>query len=202
MDGLAGRVFRGHLHPVELGVRLAREADLAVFPTPAGPGTANLYTLHVNPADLADRGLPPSLAQELAASVEELAADRGWRLEGPAAVILQLDDRVSSGSVEVHAEVRPGEPAAWSFLVGRHRLALRYNRSLVGRSSACDVNIEDPGVSRRHALIWREAGQAFIQDLDSANGTLIDGEPIAAPELLPSGTVVSFGPATYTFRTA
>jgi pSer/pThr/pTyr-binding forkhead associated (FHA) protein len=53
----------------------------------------------------------------------------------------------------------------------------------VGRAKAADVIIPDDTLSRRHFLIWQE-GQAFrIKDLNSQNGTWVDGERTQMTEL-------------------
>src|SRR3954467_701007 len=48
-----------------------------------------------------------------------------------------------------------------------------------GRTSQCDVQIDDPSVSRRHCTIASLAGGLLqIKDLDSANGTFINERPV------------------------
>lgn len=47
---------------------------------------------------------------------------------------------------------------------------------VVGRSKSCDVVIRDHYISRRHAKIYREGDDFFVEDLDSANGTTVGGE--------------------------
>ncbi len=50
-------------------------------------------------------------------------------------------------------------------------------RIFAGRDpAACQLAHADPTLSRRHAEIWVEHGQAFIRDLGSANGTWVDGQ--------------------------
>jgi pSer/pThr/pTyr-binding forkhead associated (FHA) protein len=52
-------------------------------------------------------------------------------------------------------------------------------RIFAGRDPAsCQLAHMDPTLSRRHAEIFFENGQAFIRDLGSANGTWIDGRPV------------------------
>jgi len=46
---------------------------------------------------------------------------------------------------------------------------------VVGRREDCDIQIRDEGVSRRHAVIEVHGEGAILRDLDSANGTWIDG---------------------------
>ncbi len=49
----------------------------------------------------------------------------------------------------------------------------------IGRSATADVRLDDPSVSRRHALIVWEAGEALrVLDDRSLNGILLNGEPV------------------------
>jgi hypothetical protein len=45
----------------------------------------------------------------------------------------------------------------------------------LGRDSDADVRIAAPGVSRRHARLYAHEGRLYVEDLDSRNGTWIDG---------------------------
>jgi hypothetical protein len=54
---------------------------------------------------------------------------------------------------------------------------------LVGRGSKCDYILKHRGVSREHAVITRERGGWFIEDLNSANGVWLDGEQIGKHKL-------------------
>jgi|GEM_PF-3650772 len=49
------------------------------------------------------------------------------------------------------------------------------NGLLIGRGVECDLTFNDPRVSRRHALISREAGGIYIRDCPSQNGTWVNG---------------------------
>jgi hypothetical protein len=52
-------------------------------------------------------------------------------------------------------------------------------RIYAGRDpQACQLATMDATLSRRHAEIWTENGQAFIRDLGSANGTWVDGQAV------------------------
>jgi transcriptional regulator with GAF, ATPase, and Fis domain len=48
----------------------------------------------------------------------------------------------------------------------------------LGRDASNGLPISDPSVSRRHCLILRDADRFRIQDLESRNGTLVNGQPI------------------------
>lgn len=54
---------------------------------------------------------------------------------------------------------------------------------VLGRDPSCDVVLEDPGISRRHAELVRERGAWILRDLGSRNGTFIDDAPIQQQRL-------------------
>ena len=201
VDGMAGKVFRGKLHPVELAARLVREADLSVEEGPAGPTIANVYILRLNPRDL-DTEVPSGLVQELNRVLESTAADRGWRLDGPVRVSLEPTEGVSAGTVECLVAQSPGNRQAWAVLTSADGInhPVRHNRCVIGRADTSDITIADPGVSRLHALLWREGGDAWVVDLGSANGTSVNGNSASGPLLLTGGSIVAFGPMAFSFR--
>jgi Nif-specific regulatory protein len=57
--------------------------------------------------------------------------------------------------------------------------ALPASELSVGRDASNGLPIGDPSVSRRHCLIYRENGGFKVRDLDSRNGTLVNGEVVA-----------------------
>jgi pSer/pThr/pTyr-binding forkhead associated (FHA) protein len=65
----------------------------------------------------------------------------------------------------------------------------------VGRAPENDIHIEDISISRRHLKILRRGGKFFMEDLESHNGTRLDGNPIQAgvEYELPEGLPVSLG---------
>jgi len=69
--------------------------------------------------------------------------------------------------------------------------------TVLGRGSDCDIVLRAADISKRHCQITLQPGQASIEDLDSANGTYVNGEPIERCELR-DGDRVSI--AEHTFR--
>jgi pSer/pThr/pTyr-binding forkhead associated (FHA) protein len=63
----------------------------------------------------------------------------------------------------------------------------------VGRDPSCEVCLPDSSVSRRHAQIVRQPSGPYVQDLDSQNGTLLNGQPLLAPAPLRAGDVLQVG---------
>lgn len=75
----------------------------------------------------------------------------------------------------------------------RDRVFRFESEAVVGRGRQADAVVDDPSVSRRHAMLrWRE-NECLVVDLGSANGTLVNGRRIAGPMRLRAGDVVAFG---------
>ena len=201
VDGIASRLFRGRIHPVELGSRLIREADLAVQDGPTGPVAPNLFTVVLG-GDPADDESLGTVQAELEAVIEETAAERGWRLEGPARVQIQVAPGRES-AVSVEAVVAPGERTPWARLLpsdGGSPIPVGYQRSVVGRGSDSDIHVGTAEVSRRHALLWREVGRVWLYDLESANGTFLNGDRIGDTVEVVDGDILTFGSSSFVYR--
>jgi EmrB/QacA subfamily drug resistance transporter len=62
----------------------------------------------------------------------------------------------------------------------------------IGRADA-DITLDDPQISRRHAIVRPVAGAVEIKDVGSANGTFVNGERLVEPWKLVDGDIVRFG---------
>jgi HD-GYP domain-containing protein (c-di-GMP phosphodiesterase class II) len=69
----------------------------------------------------------------------------------------------------------------------------------LGRTAQCDVQLDDPSVSRRHCTIACTDGLLQVTDLDSANGTFINERPITESPARP-GDVIRLGAAILDVR--
>jgi class 3 adenylate cyclase len=72
----------------------------------------------------------------------------------------------------------------------------------IGRSPQATVVItDDPNVSRKHALVQREAsGDYYLSDLGSRNGTTMNGAPVTAPVPLADGDSFTIGSHRFVFH--
>jgi pSer/pThr/pTyr-binding forkhead associated (FHA) protein len=64
---------------------------------------------------------------------------------------------------------------------------------LIGRSSDCDIQIEDPGVSRRHARLIVKPGEVVVEDVGSKNFTFVNEARLTGPTPLSPGAEIQFG---------
>ena len=76
-------------------------------------------------------------------------------------------------------------------------------RLIVGRSHGCELPIQAQRASRRHAEIASSAeGGHVVRDLDSTNGTLLNGAPFPGSRPLRDGDVIDIGGCLITYHGA
>ena len=72
-------------------------------------------------------------------------------------------------------------------------------RVCLGRRDTCDIVLSDSSISRRHAQFEKNSGRFWITDLNSTNGTSVNGLPIEKTELT-SGDVITVGNTVLIFK--
>jgi serine phosphatase RsbU (regulator of sigma subunit) len=63
----------------------------------------------------------------------------------------------------------------------------------IGRTPPSDVILTDSQVSRSHCTVIPRDGQLIVNDLNSTNGTFVDGARLTAPTVLPVGSILQVG---------
>jgi pSer/pThr/pTyr-binding forkhead associated (FHA) protein len=82
---------------------------------------------------------------------------------------------------------------------GGKRTVLSGSRVTIGRSRDCDVTLDDPNVSRRHAELRREGANWVVSDLGSTNGVKVNGHRVNDHPLTP-GDQITLGLERLTFE--
>jgi DNA-binding winged helix-turn-helix (wHTH) protein len=102
---------------------------------------------------------------------------------------------------EADAPLPSGEAEVKYWLVWETRqVPLTEGDNIVGRGTDASVWIDAPGVSRHHARIVVQRGEATLEDLGSKNGTFIGGDRVTIPRRLADGDQVRVGSVVVTFR--
>lgn len=70
----------------------------------------------------------------------------------------------------------------------------------IGRSDTCDVCFDDTYMSGVHARLFARDGQHFVEDLESRNGTMLNGEAIEATIAVRPGDRLRIGATTMEFQ--
>ncbi len=74
-----------------------------------------------------------------------------------------------------------------------HDLELNEGQFAVGRSAGCQLSLDDPLVSRRHALLTVANDTVTIEDLQSRNGVMVNGQRIGGRVSLQPGDKIVIG---------
>jgi hypothetical protein len=227
VEGLFARTFKGPLHPIEIARQLGRAMDEGQTPSVSRTYAPNVFTVVLNPRDhdgLA--GFLEALVAEMAAYLQEHAESRRYTLVGPLRVDIQPSEAVEAGKTQVQTRTvsgpstgaagepeevadtrvyRVGATQEQAFLVvaeGEPRGAtfrLTARSVVVGRLECCDIVIPDRNVSREHFRIERTAEGAVAVDLDSTNGTFVNGERVRRRPLRP-GDRIQIGTTVLEYR--
>jgi pSer/pThr/pTyr-binding forkhead associated (FHA) protein len=81
------------------------------------------------------------------------------------------------------------EPERFTVTLNGKSHVLADGRAVLGRSKECDVQVPDPNVSRRHAELRQEGGAWWLVDLDSTNGTVLNGKRVQRAKLSEGDTI-------------
>ena len=91
-----------------------------------------------------------------------------------------------------HILVREGKAAAYDF-------ELKHKVTVIGRGTDTDVRLTDQSVSRRHAEIRVANGATMLNDLQSTNGTTVNGVTVTT-RALSDGDEIRLGETVLTYR--
>jgi pSer/pThr/pTyr-binding forkhead associated (FHA) protein len=95
-----------------------------------------------------------------------------------------MEDRGGAHAARLVTQDPDGRP--WSRELGA--------KTLIGRGEHCDIRLDDERVSTDHAEVARHGSTYLLSDLDSRNGTLLNGRPLVGVQRLRNGDVVQIGP--------
>jgi len=197
IDGGLARLSGVSVHPLEIARRLEnRMRDGKLIGTEV-PYVPNRYVARLHDGDLeALGGVVADVADQIARSLEEHAAEQGWAFGGGIEVLIE-GGGAKKGRIEVEHSFDESPPPARLVMVEGEPAGAVYEigqRATIGRDPDCEAVVLDPAASRRHATLeWTYTGY-LLRDLGSRNGTWVNGEPVQQTTLS-GGDVVQVGSA-------
>lgn len=75
-----------------------------------------------------------------------------------------------------------------------------FGGATLGRSGDADVSFDDRYASGLHARVYPRGGRYFAEDMNSTNGTLLNGGPITAEAELADGDLIAIGDTSFRFE--
>jgi hypothetical protein len=177
------------------GVAAAAEAALDEAPQPPLPDAPLVAPLAAAAEPLVE---PVEPLEPLLPAAELVGEPDPLPVPEPVAVGAEapLEDLQATRIVPA-AEARLAPDAA--LVLDGRRVPLVLPVTLIGRASGCDVVLDDPNASRRHAELRRRGESATVVDLDSTNGTVVNGRRVREQPLR-DGDRITIGTTTLVFE--
>ncbi len=199
--------------------------EQGTVPGRGGIRAPDRFTIRLRPQDLAVLSGGADLAVDLASQSLDWARRRGYSLDARPHVALIGDERLRAGDIEVEARFS-GPPSAGAeggddnsshtrvFQApivqspratldvrepsGKVRTVVAGGPALtIGRASDNALALDDDRVSRHHARLQARGGLLVLTDLDSTNGTRVNGTVIGEVAV-GNGDVIEFGDSVVT----
>jgi hypothetical protein len=192
VEGSVAGVFRLRVQPAEIGRRLERAMIDGRVASVGAMLAPNLFEARLHPDDAAEfADWEVALCREMESWLAEVAFARGLTLVGAIRVRIVADPDVRRRSVRAAArfesrigdltEERSGPRPVRLEPIDKDFSTLSLSGTVprtVGRDRDNDLVLPHPEVSRRHARIELDRQRWRVVDLNSTNGTWINGERI------------------------
>ncbi len=196
------KTFPSDLEPAQIARKLVATMEAKTARSDGQMSAPGRYDVRVGPQDFVRlESHRPYLEREWAQMLREIAGQVGIVFtDGEPSVRLSVQNGIPMGTVEV----APFDDGEETRSTSKRPLALQLRMvegvpeygtyplqklTRIGRSEECDVMLVDPAVSRHHAIIELEDGVATVHDLNSTNGTLVNGVKVESRRLEPDDVI-------------
>jgi hypothetical protein len=184
---------------VEAGRHLMRRLGVRGLVAP------NYFEVYLSTADFVRfESFLDALSRELEEAAREHARAEEYVFLGPVTVSTIEDPRQRRARFTIVSEVREGPaglPAASIVLADGERIVLGPEPITIGRLPESTVVVSDPSASRSHAEIRRMGSDVIVIDLNSTNGTRVNGATIQE-RTLEDGDEIVIGSTLLRFETS
>ena len=202
VGGAFAKSFRGGVQPIEIVAALKRELDSRAVVVQRDRILApHSYTVGLSAQDFSQLNAHGAvLIAELVEAVRDYANRQHYSFAAPVTVGLAAAADIPNGVVRVMSQaldaVNQWQPAVE---VNGETVYLTETESIIGRGATATIVISDGGASRNHARIVWNGKSAGVEDLQSTNGTLLNGRRVTSAPL-EQGDVIEIGATRIVFR--
>lgn len=202
VNSVFGRAFKSEIKPVEIASAINRAIDegAAVY-SRSRTISPNVFAVTLSPDDFArlDQWGRESIADELIDHAVKYATSQGYTFLGPLTVSFTSNEEAGTGTVRVDSQTVRGavapvttsapSPANPIIDVQGQRYLLTGPVTIIGRGSDADIVVDDTGVSRHHLELRVTPRGVIATDLNSTNGSFVEGHRITAATLVDGNTI-------------
>lgn len=199
VNSLFARFSKAQLQPVEVSQAIRSAMDLAAKKDPIGTTVVpHKYLLLINSSD-ADK-ITPAMLAAIRSELNRYVSEKSYRILSELELNVSIDTKIARGSVRVGSQ--PVDQAvSWLpvLVFDGVEHPLKRGTTTVGRDEKADLFVDDRGLSRFHFEIAWNGETAAIRDLQSTNGTSVDGIRVTEV-VLQSGSKISAGRSEFEFQ--
>jgi len=201
------KTFPSDLEPAQVARKLVATMEARTRGEDGHLLAPGSYLVYMNPEDFARlAGHRAYLESEWAELLRDMAARVGvYFFDGGPKVAMEARESIPLGAVDIAvmsdvtisiARPAPAPPKRYQLRmmkgVPAYGVYLIEGSATIGRSEDSDIFLVDPSVSRNHATLAIEGDGALVCDLESTNGTFVNGERVTTRRAA-SGDVITFG---------
>lgn len=223
VNGSFSKAFKSEVQPVELGAALQQEIDNRADTINGQTVVPNIFIIELGPVDH-DRlaAYFDTLSFELGSLADMYSSEQRYTVLDLAHITFDLDQELETGVFRIRSasakrletqkanlgldhDLSPQMPKsafareASPFLTSVTGEVFKITKSVtnIGRGAEADIQIDDTSVSRLHCSIVL-GSDVLIRDLDSTNGTIVDGNQ-TNESVLRDGSIIKIGNITLTY---
>jgi hypothetical protein len=223
VNGSFSKAFKSEVQPVELGAALQQEIDNRADTITGQTVAPNIFIIELGPQDH-DRLATyfETLSVELGTLADSYISEQRYTTVDYAQITFDLDQALETGvfrirstaakrtlsTLETSSIVQDSTPQvpltvftpeATPYLTSVTGEEFKIAKSItsIGRGAEADIQIDDTSVSRLHCEIVL-GSDVLIRDLDSTNGTVVDGAR-NKESVLRNGSIIKIGNITLTY---
>jgi FHA domain-containing protein len=191
------KTFPSDLEPAQIARKLVATMEGATREDDGRLHAPGAYTVYVSTRDF-ERLVQHQeyLERAWADLLRDLAGRVGVVFDGKVRVAMASHASVPLGAIEIEAKTVSEGPKRYSLRtlegVPPNNVYTIEATSTIGRSEESAIVLLDPSVSRAHAVVEIVRGRAAVRDLESTNGTFVNGRRIER-EPLRDGDEIRFG---------
>lgn len=183
VEGTFTRAFPSSVKPIELGKRIRRVLeDKKTIGVQGQIIIPNRYVISLSPKDLENiESIQESIQREISSSIRDHANDENYHFQGTLTVEILSNSSLKTGSIEVDGlfeENKGGFPPGSLIDENGKRLIITEQKLSIGRDTKSTMQVVDVEVSRNHAEIRLLNTSFVLIDLQSTNGTFVNGQRV------------------------
>lgn len=192
------KTFPSDLEPAQIARKLVSTMEAQTRGDDGHLTAPAVYSVSLSPSDYARLSEHREyLERAWAELLEDLAAEVGVTFfDGRPAVTMAARESMPLGAIAIEAAQAPAPQAQFSLRMVKgvppDGVYSIQGTARVGRSDESEIVLVDPSVSRLHAIVEIDGGEPFVRDLDSTNGTFVNGRRVKV-KALRDGDELLFG---------